>query len=90
MKERTLTDAYVTAYARFLRQEERAPATIEKYLRDIRSFTSWLERRPVTKELASRWKASLLEGGQSPATVNAKLSAVNGLCSGSWAGRTAG
>lgn len=30
MKERTLTDAHVTAYARFLRQEERAPATIEK------------------------------------------------------------
>ena len=79
MKERALTNAHITAYARFLREEERAPATIKKYLRDIRSFTTWLERRPATKELASRWKASLLEGGQSPATVNAKLSAVNGL-----------
>ena len=79
MKKRALTDTHLTAYARFLRQEERAPATIKKYLRDIRSFTTWLERRPATKELASSWKASLLEGGQSPATVNAKLSAVNGL-----------
>ena len=79
MKERALTDAHITAYARFLREEERAPATIEKYLRDIRAFTAWLELRPVTKVLASQWKASLLEGGQSPTTVNAKLSAVNGL-----------
>ena len=56
MKERALTDAHITAYARFLREEERAPATIEKYLRDIRAFTAWLELRPVTKELASQWK----------------------------------
>ena len=32
------------------------PATIEKYLRDVRSFAAWLEGRPVSKELAARWK----------------------------------
>ena len=44
MKKRALTDTHLTAYARFLRQEERAPATIEKYLRDLRAFfvpTRW-------------------------------------------------
>lgn len=79
MKKRTLTDTHLTAYARFLRQEERAPATIEKYLRDVRAFAFWLDGRTVTRELASEWKARLLSQDLSPSTVNGKLSAVNSL-----------
>ena len=33
----------------------------------------------MTKETAAGWKTHLLEQGQAPATVNAKLSAINGL-----------
>ena len=79
MKNCILTAAQIARYARALRTEERAPATIEKYLRDVRSFAAWLEGRPVSKELAARWKEGLLGSGLAPATVNAKLSAVNGL-----------
>lgn len=79
MKDCTLTAARIAAYARFLREEERAPATIEKYLRDIRMFAAWLDGKPVTKERAAQWKADLLASGRSPATVNSKLSAINGL-----------
>ena len=79
MENRTLTDAHITAYARSLREEERAPATIEKYLRNLRFFSAWLEGRPVTKDLAARWKESLLAQGLTPATVNGRLAAVNGL-----------
>ena len=43
MNSHTLTSAHITAYARFLLDEERASATVEKYIRDIRSFASWLE-----------------------------------------------
>ena len=75
MENRTLTDAHITAYARSLREEERAPATIEKYLRNLRFFSAW----PVTKDLAARWKESLLAQGLTPATVNGRLAAVNGL-----------
>lgn len=76
-KRQFLTPVHLTAYAQFLHMEERAPTTIEKYLRDIRAFAAWLNGRPVTKELVSCWKNHLL--GSAPATVNAKLSAVNGL-----------
>ena len=79
MKIQTLTEQHTAAYARFLREEERAPATIEKYLHDIRTFIAWLDSRPVTKELAAQWKERLLEDGAAPATVNTKISALNGL-----------
>lgn len=79
MKIQILTEQQIAAYARFLREEERAPATIEKYLHDIRTFTAWLDGRPVTKELAAQWKELLLEDGAAPSTVNTKVSSLNGL-----------
>lgn len=79
MKERILTIAHIFQYERSLYAEERASATIEKYMRDARSFSAWLGSRPVTRERAAQWKEQLLSQGLSPATVNAKLSAINGL-----------
>lgn len=79
MDNRTLTAAQLAAYAGALREEERAPATVDKYLRDVRAFAAWLQGRPAAQDSAARWKAHLLDQGQSPATINAKLSAVNGL-----------
>lgn len=76
---RQISQSHIAAYVRFLRQEERSPATIEKYLRDVRSFVSWLDGRSVTKQLAAEWKSHLLSNDFSPATVNGKVSAVNGL-----------
>lgn len=77
MAEIILTSAHTVEYEAALRAEERAPATIEKYSRDIRSFYVWLDGRPVTKELAIQWREHLLEQGYTPATVNAMVSAVN-------------
>ena len=66
-------------YRDHLIQEERAPATVEKYLRDAGAFAAWLEGRPVSRELVHAWKEALIAQGRAPATVNAKLAAVNGL-----------
>ena len=79
MNFHTLTAKQVAAYTEFLRAEERTAATVEKYSRDIRAFAEWLEKRPVTKETVARWKEQLMQDSFSPSTVNAKLSAVNGL-----------
>ena len=79
MKDHTLTGKHIAAYTKSLRREERAVATIEKYTRDILAFAAWLEEMSVTKEAVAQWKKHLLEDDLSPATVNAKLSAVNGL-----------
>lgn len=79
MKNHVLTLADFNAYAAHLCAEEHAAATVEKYLRDVRSFAAWLGDRSVTKEAAAEWKAELLAQGRAPTTVNAKLSAINGL-----------
>lgn len=79
MNNQILTPEQISAYAAYLRSEERAAATVNKYLRDITVFAAWLGGRPVTKEAAAQWKAELLDMGQAPATINAKLSAINGL-----------
>ena len=79
MKNYTLTQTHISSYIRSLREEEKAAATIEKYLSTLKEFCAWLEGREVTKEIVAQWKANLLEKGQAPATVNAKLSAANSL-----------
>ncbi len=46
MKKRVLTAERITAYVRYLRGEERAPGTIEKYLHDVRTRSVfWAGRR---------------------------------------------
>ncbi len=79
MDKKMLAAPDLAAYRAYLLQEERAASTAEKYLRDIRAFAAWLEGRAVERETVALWKDALMAGGLSPATVNAKLSAVNGL-----------
>ena len=79
MKNHVLSPADIAAYAADLRAAERAAATTDKYLRDIRAFAAWLDGRPVTKENAAEWKSALTEQGCAAVTVNTKLSAINGL-----------
>ena len=74
-----LTPETIAAYALYLRSEEHAPGTIEKYLRDVRSFAAWLEERTVTKDLAAAWKEHLVSTNHAPATVNSMLAAINSL-----------
>lgn len=79
MKQYRLTSQQISDYGNYLRGEERSIGTIDKYLRDTMAFACWLNGRNVTKERAAEWKACLLEQEYAPVTVNAMLSAVNGL-----------
>lgn len=79
MEDFKLTAERIAAYGRYLKQEERTPATLEKYLRDVRAFALWLDGRPVTREAVTGWKERLLAERRAPSTVNAALSALNGL-----------
>lgn len=77
MMDRHIGSEQLTAFERHLRLEERAPGTIEKYVRDVRAFAAWLADRPLTKETAIAWKEYLLSAGYAPATINSMLIAVN-------------
>lgn len=79
MENRILTHTHISNYIAHLHAGEHARATVEKYLRDVRAFTGWLDGKSVTKETAAQYKAFLSGQGQTPATINAKISAVNSL-----------
>lgn len=78
MEPRKITEETLTAFARQLGEEERSPATLEKYLREVRQFAAFLGGREVTRELAAAWREEL-SARQSPATVNGKLTALDRL-----------
>ena len=75
--DKHISGAHLAAFEHHLRLEEREPATIEKYLRDIRSFAMWLEERVLCKEAVVAWKENLLAKHYAPSTVNSMLIAVN-------------
>ena len=80
MEPRKITEETLAAFARQLGEEERSPATLEKYLREVRQFAAFLGGREVTRELAAAWREEL-SARQSPATVNGKLTALDRLLS---------
>lgn len=59
-----------------LQEEEKSRATIEKYLRDIRSFLAYLGNGPADKAVVIGYKAFLAER-YAPASVNSMLAALN-------------
>ena len=79
MEDFKLTAERIAAYGRYLKQEERTLATLEKYLRDVQAFALWLDGEAVTKEAVTGWKERLLVERRAPSTVNTALSALNGL-----------
>lgn len=61
----------------YLQQEERAPGTIEKYLRDVRAFLAWLQDKPLSKACVTEWKGVLSARGYAPVTINSMLASLH-------------
>ena len=78
MKNRdlTITPGAIRQYAAHLREQERAPATIQKYVHDLTALAAFLAGRVATKGALLEWKEELI-GRYAPASVNAMLAAVN-------------
>ena len=98
MNIRILSTEQITAYDTYLRIEERAAGTREKYLRDVQAFVCWLNGAAVTKEAVTSWKERLLAEHRAPSTVNGAAHPPPSIrpcppstaCSVFLAGRTAG
>lgn len=64
------------AFEESLRQREKAPATVEKYLRDAGAFLRWLDGRVLTRESVITYKEQLATD-HAARSVNAMLAGVN-------------
>lgn len=81
MNERTLSSDIIQQFAQSLRQEEKSPATIEKYLRDTAVFWAFAGQAEITKELVIGFKHSLIDKGYAVRSINSMLASVNSLLS---------
>lgn len=75
MRQKIPDDA-LPRFAVHLQEEEKSRATIEKYLRDVRSFLAYLGDEPADKTTVIGYKAFLTER-YAPASVNSMLAALN-------------
>ncbi len=73
---RTITEEVLTAYKTHLVNEEKSPSTLEKYMRDLRLFSSWLAERPVDKSSVLAYKTVLVDK-YAPASANGAISSLN-------------
>ncbi len=69
----------LAGFADCLKNGDRSPGTIEKYLHDASDFALWLGQRKLTHETAVQWREFLLQQNYAPVTINSMLSAVNSL-----------
>ena len=79
--QRILSARHLTDYRTHLLEEEKSPATVEKYLRDAGAFAAYTAGKPVTKELVIAYKQQLVEKNYALRSVNSMLAGVNSLLS---------
>jgi len=77
-KQFIITEDVINQYRIYLRNEEHAAATVEKYTRDIRAFANFLDGKAVTKELAIIWKERIMDNHETT-SVNSMLVSINGF-----------
>ncbi len=73
---KSITDKHIENFKSYLRNEERAAATVEKYIRDVAAFSAWLGGREIGKNAVLAYKEYLIET-YAPASVNSVLSSLN-------------
>lgn len=76
MTSATIGTTMISRFAERLREEEKSDATLNKYLRDIRSFAEHLGTKELTKQAVMEYKKHIAET-YAPASVNSMLVSVN-------------
>lgn len=71
-----ITDRLIQKFKEYLINEEKALATIEKYVRDITGFMIWCNGAELSKGLVLQYKQELIEK-YAPKSVNSILSSLN-------------
>ena len=66
----------IKSFEEYLLDEERSPATIEKYLRDVRCFADFVKDAEITKQLVLEYKNSLPDSYEL-SSANSMLAALN-------------
>lgn len=71
-----ITEEKIKKFERYLYNEEKAAATIEKCLRDVKTLMQWCRRQVINKELLLAYKKYIIDNYK-PTSVNSILSSLN-------------
>jgi len=77
MKNREITADYISEFTKWLHQEEKSEATIEKYIRDVRAFSVYCGNVSVSKSVVMDYKKHLLENGYAVRSINSMLASIH-------------
>ena len=81
MKGRFLTEKEIAAFTVYLKSDEKSENTIEKYIRDVRTFAAYIGDAEVTKETVISYKNKLLTERYAIRSINSMLASINSLLS---------
>ena len=79
MKGRILTSESIDCFKKHLREEEKSENTVEKYLRDVRTFAAYQNGAEITKETVIAYKSKLLSENYAVRSINSMLASLNSL-----------
>ena len=77
MNETYITTELLAQYARRLYEEEKSSATIEKYIRDVHTFSKYVGSQALTKDMTIAYKRDLPTRGYTILSVNSMLASLN-------------
>lgn len=73
--QKQISQKMLQDYRSYLLREEKSEATIEKYMRDVRSFAQYSSGQVITKELVLEYKRQLISA-YAARSVNSKLASL--------------
>lgn len=76
---RIISEETITGFRNYLEQEEKSIHTIQKYIRDIRTFRCFAGNAPVTKDLVIQYKQVLLQKQYAVRSINSMLASLNSI-----------
>lgn len=80
MEGRVITAKMIAEFEEHLILEERSVATIQKYIRDVKTFTAYAQNSAITKETVIAYKKYLQEN-YAVRSVNSMLASINSFFS---------
>lgn len=77
MNDRMVNVSHIADFGKYLICAEKSTATVEKYVRDVKSFSEFAGNSAVTKEIVMGWKMHLIDSGYAATSVNSMIASIN-------------
>lgn len=79
MQKKYLSIEFIEEFFTYLQSEEKSENTIEKYVRDAKSFITYMNGMEVTKEAVIEYKNKLISEHYAARSINSMLASLNSM-----------